>query len=73
MAGGAETIVAQDLILDLGEPIVVGLPNPSGDYFLVAWAAVGTLRAKPYIANETIYYVTPPKSRSQSNPIFPRS
>jgi TonB family protein len=71
MAGGAETIVAQDLILDLGEPIVVGLPNPAGDYFMVAWAAVGTPRVKPYIANETIYYVTPPKSRSQVQPYFP--
>jgi TonB family protein len=71
MAGGAETIVARDLILDLGEPIVVGLPNPAGDYFMVAWAAVGTLRAKRYIANEKIYYVTPPKSRSQVQPYFP--
>jgi len=71
---GAETIVTQDLVLDYGEPILIGLPNPAGDYFLMAWASSGTLEErKPTPPNkETIFYVTPPKARNQILPSFPR-
>lgn len=70
-AGREETIVAQDMILDLGEPIVVGLPNPAGDYFMVAWAVIGRPSVKQQIAKEPIYFVTPPKSLTQVQPYFP--
>lgn len=70
-AAGAETVVAQDLVLNLGEPIIVGLPNPGGDYFILAWAAIGTPDKKPLTVKETIYYVTSPKSLTQVQPYFP--
>jgi TonB family protein len=71
MAAGAETFVAQDLVLNLGEPIVTGLPNPGGDYFLLAWAAIGTPKRKTQPAEQTIYYVNPPKPLTQVQPYFP--
>jgi len=70
-AAGAETIVAQDLVLNLGEPIIVGLPNTGGDHFLLAWAAIGTPGQKPKAVKETIYYVNPPKPLTQVQPYFP--
>ncbi|MCX6577168.1 MAG: TonB family protein, partial [Candidatus Aminicenantes bacterium] len=70
-AAGAETVVAQDLVLNLGEPIIAGLPNPGGDYFLLAWAAIGTPKRKAQPAKQTIYYVNPPKALTQVQPYFP--
>jgi len=70
-AAGTETVVTQNLVLNLGEPIIVGLPNPAGDYFLLAWAAIGTPGQKPETIKEMIYYVTPPKPLTQALPSFP--
>lgn len=70
-AVGAETVIAQDLVLNLGEPIIAGLPNSGGDYFLLAWAAIGTPKRKIQPAKQTIYYVNPPKPLTQVQPYFP--
>lgn len=69
----SETIFKQDLILDLNEPVIIGLPNPAGDYFLLAWASAGTLDARKRLApkSKTIYYVNPPKTLAQVQPVFP--
>jgi TonB family protein len=70
-AAGAETVVAQDLVLNLGEPIVACLPNSGGDYFLLAWIANGTPKRKAQPAKQSIYYVSPPKPLTQVQPNFP--
>jgi len=60
-----------DLVLNVGEPVVVCLPNPGGDYFLLAWAAIGTPKRKTQPVKQTIYYVNPPKPLTQVQPYFP--
>lgn len=60
-----------DLVLNIGEPIVVCLPNSGGDYFLLAWTANGTPKRKAQPVKQTIYYVNPPKPLTQVQPYFP--
>ncbi len=62
-----------DLVLNIGEPIVVCLPNPGGDYYLLAWAAIGTPERKVLPVKQTIHYVNPPKPLTQVQPYFPEA